>query len=138
MSFDGLRLTLAAGVDVTYHHGLELSFVDVAYLSVPTTFEHPMFREPTEAEIGRVRAHVGEVPAVVVAFDVEANARGVEFLPCVIAAEAHELARGWFPRRLPGQVGGAEQRVADLPAYRPRGLSRRPHGSDSEGGSPAT
>jgi hypothetical protein len=99
VSFDGSSLTLAAGADLTYHHELELSFVDVAYLSVPTVFEHPVFREPADDEIGRVHAYVGEVPPVVVAFDVEANAGGVEYLPCMIAADAFGLESGSFRRR---------------------------------------
>ena len=47
LHFDGSQLRLAAGHDLTYHHGLEVVFTDVEYLACPAQFRDPRFREPT-------------------------------------------------------------------------------------------
>lgn len=36
LHFDGSQLRLAAGHDLTYHHGLEVIFTDVACMACPT------------------------------------------------------------------------------------------------------
>lgn len=97
LSSDGPRPRLAAGADLTYHHELELTFTDIAYLQLPAQFEHPVFREPTREEEQTVLRYVGERPGVVVAFDVEAS-HGGGVVPCVVAAEAYETSLGSFPR----------------------------------------
>lgn len=80
LHFDGSQLRLAAGHDLTYHHGLEVVFTDVTYMACPTQFRDPRFRKPTLDERALVHRHVGEEPPVIVAFDVDAPA-GVIFLP---------------------------------------------------------
>jgi hypothetical protein len=84
--WNGSELRLAAGTDLAYHHGLELVFADVGYVSCPTQFSHPQFREPTPEECHTVRGYVGEEPRVIVAFDIEAVS-GAGVLPCIIAAD---------------------------------------------------
>ncbi|MDH6465569.1 hypothetical protein M2302_005771 [Micromonospora sp. A200] len=93
LHFDGSQLRLAAGHDLTYHHGLEVVFTDVAYLACPTQFRDPRFREPTLDERALVRRHVGEEPPVIVAFDVDAPAGG-DLLTCLVAAGAVEVVPG--------------------------------------------
>ncbi|GAA1651146.1 hypothetical protein [Actinoplanes couchii] len=96
--FDSSRLRLAANHDLTYAHGLEVVFTDVAYLACPAQFLDPVFREPAPAERELVRAYVGEYPPVIVAFDVESLA-GPGTLPCLIAAETVEIVVGTVHRR---------------------------------------
>jgi hypothetical protein len=93
LHFDGTQLRLAAGHDLTYHHGLEVVFTDVDYLACPTRFQDPRFRQPTLDELLMVRRHVGEEPAVVVAFDIEALV-GSDLLPCLVAAGSVEVVSG--------------------------------------------
>lgn len=93
LEYDGAHLRFAAGSDLTYHHGLELLFTDVAYLACPTQFSDPTFREPTSDERETLRGYVGQEPPVVVAFDVAAEF-GEGSLPCVIAAESVEVVVG--------------------------------------------
>jgi hypothetical protein len=107
LEFDGSRLTLAAGYDLAYHHGLELVFTDVAYLACPTRFSDPRFREPTPNEHESVRRHVAEGPPLVLAFDVASPAGG-DLLPCLIAAESVEVMTGlvyryWRADLAPGE-----------------------------------
>ncbi|MFE9654937.1 hypothetical protein [Micromonospora sp. NPDC006431] len=87
------ELRLAAGYDLTYHHGLELVFTDVDYLACPTRFSDPWFREPTSGERETVRRYVGEEPPVVVAFDVDAE-DGCGVVPCVVAAASVGIVKG--------------------------------------------
>ena len=93
LHFDGSQLRLAAGHDLSYHHGLELVFTDVDYLACPTQFQDPRFREPTPDERAMIRQHVGQESALVVAFDVEAPVES-ELLPCLVAAGSVEVVRG--------------------------------------------
>ncbi|MEU5940587.1 hypothetical protein ABZ807_15680 [Micromonospora sp. NPDC047548] len=93
LHFDGSQLRLAAGHDLTYHHGLEVVFTDVAYLACPTPFWDPRFREPTLEERALVRRHVGEESPVVAAFDVDAPAGG-DLLSCLVAAGSVEVIHG--------------------------------------------
>ncbi|MFG2036539.1 hypothetical protein [Dactylosporangium sp. NPDC048998] len=93
LQFDGANLRLAAGYDLTYHHGLEIVFTDVAYLACPIYFWDPRFREPTPGERELVRRYSGEEPPVIVAFDIESPI-GADLLPCLVAAEAVEIVVG--------------------------------------------
>ncbi|MGC4790674.1 hypothetical protein ACLQ22_22945 [Micromonospora sp. DT178] len=93
LGWNGSELSIAAGHDLTYHHGVELVFTDVHYLACPTRFSDPQFREPTSDEYETVRAFVGEVPPAVVAFDVEAVV-GWKVLPCVVAAASVRIVTG--------------------------------------------
>ncbi len=83
------QLRLAAGHDLTYHHGLELVFADPALVSCPSNFQDPAFRAPSPDELLRVTRQLGEEPPVVVAF--EADAGGPEPVSCLIAAERLEI-----------------------------------------------
>ncbi|KUN98135.1 hypothetical protein [Streptomyces resistomycificus] len=82
---------LAAGQDLTYHHGLELVFADPVYVQCPTAFHDPVFREPTSEELVRVSRRLGEDPPVLVAF--EADAGGREPVSCLVAAERLEVVQ---------------------------------------------
>ncbi|MFB6614920.1 hypothetical protein ACFCV9_12015 [Streptomyces sp. NPDC056367] len=100
------RLTLAAGYDLTYHHGLELVFSDPFFVNCPSAFHEPAFRAPSPEEIGRLTRRFGEEPPVVVAF--QADAGGQEPVPCLIAAERLDIVeesvlRYWREDAAPGQ-----------------------------------
>lgn len=111
--FDGSRLRLAAGQDLTYHHGLELVFTDVVYLACPTQFPEPRFREPTPGEQALVRRYVGEELPLVFAFDVESPAGG-EPLPCLVAAEAVEVVVGRVYRYWRNDLTAGERLVPNV------------------------
>ena len=96
-SWNGWELRLAAGTDLSYHHGLELVFAGVSYLACPAQFHDPRFREPTPQERDTVLRYVGEPPPVVVAFDIEAESGG-GVLPCIVAAEGLEVVTGMVYR----------------------------------------
>ncbi|GLW29203.1 hypothetical protein [Actinoplanes regularis] len=105
--FNNSRLRLAANYDLTYYHGLELVFTDVAYLACPTQFSDPTFRQPTKAERDLARRFAGEEPPLVVAFDVESE-EGYGLLPCLVAAESVEVVVGtvyryWRDELAPGE-----------------------------------
>ncbi|MFG3406706.1 hypothetical protein [Streptomyces sp. NPDC048142] len=85
------RLRLAAGHDLTYHHGLELVFGDPVFVSCPSTFQDPTFRAPSADEIRRIAQHHDEEPRVVVAF--EADSGGRTPATCLIAADRLEIVR---------------------------------------------
>jgi hypothetical protein len=89
--WDAGELRLAAGYDLTYHHGLEVGFVAPLFVSCPFAFQDPVFRAPTAEETERLVRALGEAPALVVAF--EADAGGPEPLSCLIAAERLEVRR---------------------------------------------
>ncbi|GAA4922951.1 hypothetical protein LX16_5072 [Stackebrandtia albiflava] len=86
---DPVRLRLAAGYDLTYHHGLELVFHEPEFVACPTSFHDPVFRAPTETERTRLVNGLAEPPPVLVAFDADAN--GAEPIPCLIAAGRLEV-----------------------------------------------
>ncbi|MFF4388775.1 hypothetical protein ACFY0G_18625 [Streptomyces sp. NPDC001552] len=44
------QLRLAAGHDLTYHHGLELVFDDPVFVSCPSSFHDPTFRAASPEE----------------------------------------------------------------------------------------
>lgn len=94
------ELRLAAGYDLSYHHGLELVFGDPLYVRCPAMFQDPVFRAPTPEERRLVERQTGERPAVLVAFD--ADGGGPEPVQGLIAAESIEVRAG-FVRR--GGVG---------------------------------
>ncbi|MEU3607002.1 hypothetical protein AB0E83_16350 [Streptomyces sp. NPDC035033] len=94
--FDGSRLTLVAGYDLTYHHGLEVELADVSYVRCPTAFTDPVFREPTAGERAEVLRIVGEEPPVLLAF--EADGGGTAPVSCLIAAGGRAVRRGRFSR----------------------------------------
>lgn len=106
IAWDTAEFRLAAGHDLTYHHGLELVFGDPAYVSCPARFSDPVFRAPTSEEYGRVTRQLGARPPVLVAF--EADAGGPEPVSCLIAAERIDVVRDtvlryWRADAAPGQ-----------------------------------
>lgn len=106
VAWDGAELRLAAGHDLSYHHGLELVFGDPFLVTCPSGFHDPTFRAPTPEELLKVTRQVGEEPAVVVAF--EADAGGQEPVSCLIAAERLDIVqetvlRYWREDAGPGQ-----------------------------------
>ncbi|MFE6226154.1 MULTISPECIES: hypothetical protein, partial [unclassified Streptomyces] len=94
--FDGSRLTLVAGYDLTYHHGLEVELTDTLYVRCPTAFTDPVFREPTPAERAEAVRITGGPPAVLLAF--EADGGGTGPVSCLIAAGGCAVRQGRFPR----------------------------------------
>ncbi|MFH8371817.1 hypothetical protein [Streptomyces sp. NPDC018031] len=106
VAWSASQLRLAAGHDVTYHHGLELVFDDPIFVSCPTSFHDPIFRAPSSDEILKVTRHFGGDPLVVIAF--EADAGGQEPVSCLIAAEGlvivqETVLRYWREDAAPGQ-----------------------------------
>ncbi len=91
IAWDTAELRLAAGHDLTYHHGLELVFGGPALVSCPAKFLDPVFRAPTSEELARATRQIGEEPTVLVAF--EADAGGLEPVSCLIAAERTEVVQ---------------------------------------------
>lgn len=59
-AFDGDRLTLAGGQDMTYGHFAEAYFSGVTYISCPTRMMHARFRLASvhEATLARLQAEV--------------------------------------------------------------------------------
>lgn len=106
LAWDTGQLRLAAGHELTYHHGLELVFEGPTFVSCPSSIQDPMFRTPSRDELlGLSRRPGGELP-VVVAF--EADAGGQEPISCLIAAERlvivqETVLRYWRDDAAPGQ-----------------------------------
>ncbi|MEV8225726.1 hypothetical protein AB0P41_06570 [Streptomyces sp. NPDC079167] len=106
IAWDAGELRLAAGYDLSYHHGLELVFGDLVFAGCPAMFSDPEFRAPTSEERERAARQFGEEPPVLVAF--EADAGGREPVSCLIAAERLEIVhesvlRYWRNDAAPGQ-----------------------------------
>ncbi|MFF1918623.1 hypothetical protein ACFVYE_45420 [Streptomyces sp. NPDC058239] len=106
ISWNAGQLRLAAGHDLTYHHGLELVFDDPVFVSCPSSFRDPTFRTPSSDELLQVTRQLGGELPVVVAF--EADAGGQEPVSCLIAAERLEIVqetvlRYWREDAAPGQ-----------------------------------
>ncbi|MFD0352105.1 hypothetical protein ACFQ0M_50105 [Kitasatospora aburaviensis] len=121
-----LGLRLGAGHDLSYHHGLELVFGDPLFVMCPATFQDPVFREPRPDEIRLVSGQVGEMPAVLVAF--EADAGGSELASGLIGAGRLDVVQGsssgtggrtWRPGA-PGSVGAAPEPGVPRPVQSPR------------------
>ncbi|AKN72376.1 hypothetical protein QR97_23720 [Streptomyces sp. PBH53] len=99
---DAGRLRLAAGYDLSHHHGLEAIFTDPLFVSCPPSFQDPVFRPPTPEETARLARGLGTAAPLVVAF--EADAGGRESVSCLIAAEGLDILPGLVPR--PPRAGG--------------------------------
>lgn len=92
VAWDAGLLRLGAGHDLSYHHGLELVFSDPVFVMCPAAFHDPTFREPTPDEVRIVSRQVGELPAVLIAF--EADAGGPEPAAGLIAAGQFDIVLG--------------------------------------------
>lgn len=106
VSCDVGQLCLGAGHDLTYHHGLELTFRGPTFVSCPTGFQDPIFRAPTPQEVHAVTGQIGELPSLLIAF--EADAGGREPATCLIASETVEIRLGtvfryWREDLAPGE-----------------------------------
>ncbi|MEV0094122.1 hypothetical protein [Streptomyces sp. NPDC050738] len=91
LAWDSGRFLLAAGSDLTYHHGLEMAFAAPVFVSCPAAFRDPVFRPPTADELLKVTRQLGERPPVLVAF--EADAGGSEPVSCLVAAERLDMVQ---------------------------------------------
>ncbi|MER7578432.1 hypothetical protein [Kitasatospora sp. NPDC097691] len=98
------ELRLAAGYDLSYHHGLELVFADPLYVRCPAAFQDPVFRVPTCEERQAVERQCGESPGVLVAF--EADGGGTEPVTGVIAAGSLRMRFELVLRYAPGAESG--------------------------------
>ncbi|MFI8455321.1 hypothetical protein [Kitasatospora sp. NPDC085464] len=98
------ELRLAAGYDLSYHHGLELVFADPLYVRCPADFHDPVFRVPTPEERQAVERQCGEPPGVLVAF--EADGGGSEPVTGLIAAGSLQMRVELVLRRTPGAESG--------------------------------
>ncbi|MGW1894728.1 hypothetical protein ACWCP6_31475 [Streptomyces sp. NPDC002004] len=106
VAWDAGQLRLAAGHDLTYHHGLELVFHGTVLVRCPSSFHDPVFRAPTADELLTITRQLCGEPPVVIAF--EADADGEEPVSCLIAAERLEIVqetvlRYWREDTAPGQ-----------------------------------
>ena len=90
--WDGSSVTLIADLDLTYHHEVEVTFVNTEYAAVASSFWHPTFRGPTSEESATVEAMFSpDAPLTLIAWDAEtANGRG-SFL---VACEAVRVSEG--------------------------------------------
>ncbi|MFI9253569.1 hypothetical protein [Streptomyces sp. NPDC053069] len=102
---DGRQLRPAAGYDLTHHHGPEVVFTAPAFVSCPSAFQAPVFREPAAEETARLRRTLGGTAPVVVAF--EADAGGTEPVSCLIAAEGLDILPGLVQRHPRAHVRAA-------------------------------
>ncbi|GGY70286.1 hypothetical protein GCM10010300_11950 [Streptomyces olivaceoviridis] len=93
---DAGRLRLAAGYDLTRHHGLEVIFTDPLFVSCPPGFQDPVFRPPTPEETARLARGPGDGAPLVVAFEADAGGRAA--VSCLIAAEGLEIRPGFVPK----------------------------------------
>ncbi|MDI3408248.1 hypothetical protein [Streptomyces cavernicola] len=91
LAWDTDSLRLAADHDLTYHHGLELTFHGPLLVHCPTSFQDPVFRPPAPAELAAVTDQLGERPGVLIPFTAEAGGRAR--VDCLIAAERVEVIR---------------------------------------------
>ncbi|MFJ5218493.1 hypothetical protein ACIP98_27700 [Streptomyces sp. NPDC088354] len=83
---------LAAGHDLTYHHGLEPVFTDPLLVACPASFHDPEFRAPAPDGVLAVERRLGGRPPVLVAF--EAGAGGPGPVSCLVAAERLDVVHG--------------------------------------------
>jgi hypothetical protein len=99
--WDGGRLRLIAGNDLTYHHQVEVTFGGVAYVCCPSEFSHPVFRDPHAEEVYRAtRVLDGELGGLAVfAWDIDTSPAE----PCMVVAEAVDVAEGLVTHVPPAQ-----------------------------------
>ncbi len=90
-SYDGWTLRLIADNDLTYHREVEVRFEGVAYMSLPTDFHHPVFRDPTAHETRAIRSALqGDLDQVTIfAWDIDADGPG---RACLLAAHSARVS----------------------------------------------
>ena len=88
-------LRLIADNDLTYHHNIEVSFIDVAWAA--DLFHHPTFRPWTPAEREFARQIINEAGYEIYAWDAKTSARTV---PMMIIATSARVVEGSPPSSL--------------------------------------
>jgi hypothetical protein len=84
-------LRLIADNDLTYHHLVEISFIDVVWAAVADSFHHPTFRLATPAEhefAGRV---INEAGYEVYAWDAQTS---TATMPMTVIAQSVRIVEG--------------------------------------------
>lgn len=79
-AWDGPGLRLIADNDLTYHHSVEVTFTDVAWVACADLFHHPVFRPATPAEIEFARQVSADGTHQVYAWDAETAAGTVAMM----------------------------------------------------------
>jgi hypothetical protein len=92
--WDVTGLRLIADNDLTYHHAVEVTFTEVAWVAVADLFHHPVFRPPTAAEELFAR-QAGSDGHRVFTWDAETSTGTV---PMMVVAHAVQVVEGDFPR----------------------------------------
>ena len=89
--WDSSTLRLIADNDLTYHHSVEVSFTDVAWVAAADTFHHPAFRPATPAERDFAREVTNEAGYELYAWDAETSAGTV---PMMIISQSVRIVEG--------------------------------------------
>jgi hypothetical protein len=94
--WDPAALTLVADNDLTYHWSVEVSFVGVVWVAIADSFSHPVFRQPTGAELDFVRQIVDDGEGLAVfAWDAETTRSSA---PMLVAAQHVRVTEGLVRR----------------------------------------
>lgn len=88
-------LLLVADNDLTYHWSVEVAFTGVAWVAIADAFSHPVFRQPTHAELEFVRQIVDDDSYTVFAWDAETASGAAAML---VAAQGVDVAEGLVPQ----------------------------------------
>ncbi|GAA4953708.1 hypothetical protein [Actinoplanes utahensis] len=96
--WDVAALRLVADNDLTYHHSVEVTFSDVAWVSCADLFHHPVFRDPTPAERGFAGQVTGDDEYRLFAWDAETAAGTVPMM--IIARDVRIESPGVVVRRV--------------------------------------
>jgi hypothetical protein len=92
--WDVSGLRLIADNDLTYHHAVEVTFSEVAWVAVADRFHHPIFRPPTAAEEQFAR-QAGGHGLQIFTWDAETSTGAV---PMMVVARSVQVVEGSFPR----------------------------------------
>jgi len=82
---------LVADNDLTYHHCVEVTFTDAAWVGCADMFQHPAFRSPTPAEREFARQVTADDGYQVFAWDAETAAGTV---PMMVIARSVRVIEG--------------------------------------------
>ena len=78
--WDSSTLRLIANNDLTYHHCVEVSFTDVAWVAIADTFHHPAFRLAAPAERGFTRQVINDAGYELYTWDAETSSGAVPMM----------------------------------------------------------
>jgi hypothetical protein len=95
--WDVSTLRLVADNDLTYHHSVEVSFSDVAWVSSADTFHHPVFRPSTVTEREFAQQVVNDDEYQVFAWDAETAAGVVSMM---VIARTVDVIEGFVRHRI--------------------------------------